>query len=231
MPEEIDQNIDKNKTKVAVNIDKSERKKEFASVSISPDLLINNEKLSENPVFAKVSINEKLFADKQPNNITVKVALKETSDFMEETINFPSVLKRDPDYSCYIVFIKPDERLYSVSVYMIEKYLGRYAHKSNYYFLKENKSKAISCYNAVLDIVKNLKNDVFEQNLKQSEIPHILKRALRQKDFGGISPKSNSVAVYLNPANTENPKEGGSSNILYIPKQNNVFDSLEIEKK
>jgi hypothetical protein len=207
------------KIKVSVNIKKDKSKEKLAQVSISSSLLNRNAKKSE-PV------------KKEPKTkVSVKIAIKEEENFLEETVNFPSVLKRDPDYSCYIVFLKPEKEIYSVSVYMVEKYLGLYVHKSNYYFSNENRSKAVSCYEEVLNTVKDLKGDSIQNGLKQSEIPHILRRALRQKDFGNLTPKVNQTATYLNPSNTENPKEGGSSNILYIPKRNSISDSLEIEKK
>jgi hypothetical protein len=150
-----------------------------------------------------------------------------TDNFAEETITFASKRKYEPNYSCSVIFQKPDDEVYAVSAYMIETYLGRYAHKSNFYFKADNKAKALRCYARILGIVKDLRQDFLDSGLKQDEVPHHLRRAL-QGEVGEIEPKSNKMATYLDPANVVKSTTIGSENIIFIPTHRGIKDDLEM---
>lgn len=157
-----------------------------------------------------------VFAGKEPKD-----------DFAEETVTFASKRKYEPNYSCSVIFQKPDGEVYSVSAYMIETYLGRYAHKSNFYFKADNRAKALRCYARILGVVKDLKADFLDGDLKQNEVPNHLRRAL-QGEAGEIEPKSNKMATFLDPANTAKSTTIGSENIIFIPTHRGITEDLEM---
>ncbi len=150
-------------------------------------------------------------------------------DFKEETVTFASKRKYEPNYTCSVIFQKPESEIFVVSAYMIETYLGRYAFKANYYFKKENKKSALRCYQRVVKAVKDLKYDFIEKGTNQNEVPHYLKRAL-QGENGEVEPKSNDMATFLDPKNVVKQTTIGSENILTIPTSRNIMDDLKIEK-
>lgn len=150
------------------------------------------------------------------------------SDFKEKTIVFASKLKRSSNYSCSIVFQKPEDKVYCVSAYMTDESLGRYAFKANYYFRKSSRTAALRCFKRVLKTVKAVKADVIDGEKPQGEVPYLLKKAL-QNESGEINPKSNKTAVYLNPSNVAKQTTIGSENIVTIPKKKSIVEDLEMD--
>lgn len=154
-------------------------------------------------------------------------AESKVSDFLEETVSFPSKRTYEPNYVCSVVFQKPENEVYAVSAYMMETYLGRYAYKANYYFRKGSRGQALRCYNRVLTAIKDLKMDFAEKDLKQSEVPYHLRRAL-QGESGEVEPNSNKVATFLDPQNVAPKTTVGSENILTIPSHRSIKDDLRL---
>ena len=151
---------------------------------------------------------------------------KAVSDFSEETVSFPSKRKYEPNYSCSVVFQKPDDEVYAVSAYMVETYLGRYAWKSNYYFRKESKNSAARCFRRVLQAVKDVREDALEKGANASETPYRIRRAL-QGIVGEMEPKSNKTATFLDPNNI--PLKGEIPRPVYIPASRKIAESLDAE--
>lgn len=162
-------------------------------------------------------------------DVITKAAGLDGKEFAEETISFPSKIKRDPNYICSIVFQKPEDEVYAVSAYLVETYLGRYAYKSNWYFRAGSTGAAKRCYARVLRAVKDLRTDIIEGTRNQNEVPYQLRRVL-QGEAGEIEPKSNKMATYLNPDNVM-PKSSANEadNIVYIPKNRSIKEDLELE--
>lgn len=154
---------------------------------------------------------------------------KKNSDFIEETVTFASKRQYEPNYICTIVFQKPDDQVYSVSAYLMETYLGRYAYKSNYYFRKDSRAAAQRCFSRVITAVKDIRQDFMERDLKQNEVPYHLRRAL-QGEAGEVEPKSNGVATYLDPKNVAKKTTIGSENIITIPSRRSIKDDLRLEE-
>ena len=151
----------------------------------------------------------------------------ELSDFEEETVTFPSAKKDDSHYLCSVVMQKPEKKVFSVSAYLLETYLGRYAYRADFYFREGSKSSASRCYGRVIAAVRDLKLDVIEGGLNQNEIPYYLRRKL-QGEQGEIEPKKNKMAVYLDPANLPAKTTIGTENMTVIPRRRPIEDDLNM---
>jgi hypothetical protein len=175
---------------------------------------------------ASVKTDLHFYIDADSSDKTEKTASKIAGrDFLEETISFPSKRKNESNYSCSVIFQKPENEVFAVSAYMVETYLGRYVHKSNFYFRKENRAAAERCFSRVLSVVKDLRQDMIEGAKRQVEVPHLLKRAL-SGEIGEIEPKSNHVATFLDP---KNASEQSGPVIPFIPTERSIKDDLEME--
>ncbi len=163
------------------------------------------------------------------DRIMVDADKRAVSDFIEDTTVFASNRKYEPSYLCSVLFQHPDKEVYSVNVYLFESYLGQYAFKSTYYFRKESRQPALRCYARCLNVVKDIKADFAERELKQNELPYHLKRAL-QGELGELEPKTNKMATYLDPNNIPKQSSIGSENIVYIPSKRNISEDVFIDK-
>jgi hypothetical protein len=152
-------------------------------------------------------------------------ANSELSDFEEETVTFPSAKKDDSHYLATVVFQKPEKKVFSVSAYLLETYLGRYAYRADFYFREGSKASASRCYGRIVSAVRDLKQDVIEGGLNQNEIPYILRRKL-QGEQGEIEPKKNKMAVYLDPSNVPAKKTIGTENMTVIPRRRPIENEL-----
>ena len=146
-------------------------------------------------------------------------------DFMEETVSFHSKKTADSNYLCSVVMQKPENKLYCVSVYMVESYLGRFAFKANYYFRDGSRRAAEKCYSRVARAVRELRQDMMDDDVVQSRVPHLMKRRLAGIE-GEIEPRINKVSTYLDPANSGSNFDPAKQFSTYIPTQRSITDDL-----
>lgn len=174
--------------------------------------------------------SEERYAIDEEDDLTKKAGSKEGTGIddivMEDTVSFTSKKTADSNYLCSIVFQKPENDLFSVSVYMVETYLGRYAFRSNYYFRKSSRRAAEKCFRRAVRSVKELRKDVMEDDILQSRVPHLLKKRLTGIE-GEIEPKINNTANYLNPNNVPTSSDPDKSNVNYIPVRRSLQEDLE----
>jgi hypothetical protein len=165
--------------------------------------------------------------EKTAYNRTEKVAegKPENGNFMEETFSFPSKKQADSNYMCSVVLQKPEDKLYCVSVYMIESYLGRFAFKANFYFRDGSRRAAEKCYLRAARAVKELKQDVMEDDVLQTRVPWMMRKRLAGME-GEIEPKVNKVALYLDPANVASEFDPEKQFSTYTPTRRSVTDDL-----
>jgi len=179
----------------------------------------------------KYKVNLHLMGENDKEDGRKMVEASDKSDnFSDETINFPSRNKSDPHYVCNVVFQKPEDKVFCVSAYLMETYLGRYAYKANWYFREKSRPAAVRCYGRVLVAVKDLRQDVIENGLNQSEIPFMMGRLL-QGERGEVEPKINQMATYLNPDNVPPKTSLGSERIPYFPKHRGIAEELDLESQ
>lgn len=158
---------------------------------------------------------------------TVKTASESEPNpgFREATISFVSKKTSDPNYLCTVVLQKPEGKVYCVSAYLMETYLGRYAFRTNFYFRKESSKAAHRCYDRVARAIRELKQDVIEDDILQNTVPRLMRKRLASID-GEIEPRVNKTATYLDPENQPEMSNPERSPATYIPSKRSVTDDL-----
>lgn len=160
----------------------------------------------------------------------IKTATIESSgtDFQETTVSFVSKKTSDPNYLCTIVLQKPEDKVWSVSAYLMETYLGRYAFRANFYFRKESTRSARKCYERVARAMQEMRQDVVEDDLLQNAVPRLMRKRLSSIE-GEVEPRINKMATYLDPENKVEPIGPETSPASYIPTKRSVTDDLLLE--
>lgn len=173
----------------------------------------------------KYKINLHLIDENNADGSKTVTAAEKAPDFDEETVSFPSSLKRESHYLCNVLFQRPEKKVFMVSAYLLETYLGRYALRKDFYFRDGSKGAARRCYERVLRAVRDLRQDIIDGSLMQNEIPVHLGRML-QGEAGEVEPAVNHMAVYLDPKNVPRKTSVGSENILTIPGRRSILEEL-----
>jgi len=157
---------------------------------------------------------------------TVVAKVEKAEDFREDTVTFASKKTSDPNYLCSVVLQKPEGKVYAVSVYVTETYLGRYAFKANYYFREASQRAANRCFERVVRAVRELRQDMIEDDVVQVKVPYLLRKRLSGLE-GEVEPKINQMATYLNPDNvgTANPDAPVAS---YLPQKRSISEDLSL---
>ena len=160
----------------------------------------------------------------------VKTATVESSgsDFQETTISFVSKKTSDPNYLATIVLQKPEDKVYCISAYLMETYLGRYAYRANFYFRKESTRNAKKCYERVARALQEMRQDVVDDNLLQNSVPRLMRKRLSSIE-GEVEPRINKMATYLDPENQVEPMGPETSPASYIPNKRSITDDLLLE--
>jgi hypothetical protein len=161
---------------------------------------------------------------------SIKTATVESSgaDFQETTVSFVSKKTSDPNYLATIVLQKPEDKVWAVSAYLMETYLGRYAFRANFYFRKESSKNAKKCYERVSRAIQEMRQDVVDDNLLQNSIPRLMRKRLSSIE-GEVEPRINKMAIYLDPENQVEPIGPETSPASYIPNKRSVTDDLFLE--
>jgi len=120
----------------------------------------------------------------------------------EQMVSFASKKTADSTYLCTIFLQKPEDKMWAVSAYLMETYLGRYALRNNWYFRDGNYRSASRCFEHVVDIVNETKEEMRKTETQQSRLPYLLKFKLAAV-HGEIEEKVHSVAEYLSPDNVQ----------------------------
>lgn len=154
-----------------------------------------------------------------------EVFAQSESDFEETTVSFVSKSTREPNYLATIVLQKPEGKVYCVSAYVMETYLGRYAFRANFYFREGSRRSAKKCYDRVVRAVKELRSDILEDGLIQGMAPRILAKRLSGIE-GEIEPRINKMAIYLDPENSPAKPDPANGFSTYIPTKRSVIDDL-----
>jgi len=150
-------------------------------------------------------------------------------DFQESTVSFVSKRTSDPNYLCTVVLQKPEGKVWAVSAYLMETYLGRYAYRANFYFKKNNTRSARKCYERVTRAIREMKQDVMEDDILQNTVPRLMRKRLSFIE-GEVEPRVNKMATYLDPDNTIDPASPEKSPATYIPTKHSVTDDLMLEE-
>lgn len=160
----------------------------------------------------------------------IKTATVESSgpDFQETTVSFVSKKTSDPNYLATIVLQKPEDKVWAISAYLMETYLGRYAFRANFYFRKESTRSAKKCYERVARAIQEMRQDVIEDNLLQNAVPRLMRKRLSSIE-GEVEPRINKMAIYLDPDNQVEPIGPETSPASYIPNKRSVTDDLLLE--
>jgi hypothetical protein len=156
---------------------------------------------------------------------TVKTASEGQADFREAMVSFVSKKTSDPNYLCTIVLQKPEDKVYCVSAYLMETYLGRYAFRANFYFRKESAKAANRCYERVTRAIRELRQDVIDDSMIQNMVPRLIRKRLSSVD-GEIEPRVNKMATYLDPNNVVEPSSPDKSIASYLPTKRSITDDL-----
>lgn len=164
-----------------------------------------------------------------PSVKTAKAVPEDEDEFQETTVSFVSKKTSDPNYLCTIVLQKPEGKVWSVSAYLMETYLGRYAFRANFYFKKENSRSARKCYARVSRAIREMRQDVIEDDILQNAVPRLMRKRLSSIE-GEVEPRINKMATYLNPDNAVEPVGPESSPATYIPNKRSVTDDLMLEE-
>jgi hypothetical protein len=160
----------------------------------------------------------------------VVAADRAVANFLEKTFNFLSKRTHESSYMCSVFFQHPEDEVYSVSVYLVETYLGQFAFRKNMYFRGSSRGQALECYDKASDILSKLREKFSKDEMNQRELPYILRRDLQDVN-GEVQSKHDKVATYLDPANQPRQSTVGSENIVYIPKGKKLSDDLLLQKK
>jgi hypothetical protein len=160
----------------------------------------------------------------------IKTATIESSgaDFQETTVSFVSKKTSDPNYLCTIVLQKPEDKVWAISAYLMETYLGRYAFRANFYFRKESTRSAKKCYERVARAIQEMRQDVVDDNLLQNAVPRLMRKRLSSIE-GEVEPRINKMSTYLDPDNRVEPIGPETSPASYIPNKRSVVDDLLLE--
>lgn len=156
---------------------------------------------------------------------TVKTAADDKPEFRESSISFVSRDTANPNYLCSVVLQKPEDKVWCVSAYLMETYLGRYAYRANFYFRKDSKRVAHRCYERVSRAMRELRQDVIEDDILQNTVPRLVRKRLSSIE-GEIEPRINKMSTYLNPDNTIEPADPEKQIATYIPTKRSVTDDL-----
>jgi hypothetical protein len=183
---------------------------------------ISDPKLSEHYKINSDVIN---LINTKTANTTEKINPME--DMREKIVYFPSKKKNDSNYLCTIIMQNIERKVFCVSVFLIDTYLGRYAYKANFYFRQKGRNEALSCFNRISKIVKNIRSEICSSVCYQSEIPYLLKRSLLEEK-GEIEPVSNHIAIYLDPKNVSQRNTLASESIITIPKPKSIEEELDM---
>ena len=168
---------------------------------------------------------ERVASTPEEDQPTVKTASEGQTDFREATVSFVSKKTADPNYLCTIVLQKPEDKVYCISAYLMETYLGRYAYRANFYFRKESSKAAHRCYERVARAIRELRQDVIDDSLIQNIVPKLLRKRLSSVE-GEIEPRVNRMATYLDPDNTIEPASPDKSFSTYTPTKRSITDDL-----
>lgn len=140
----------------------------------------------------------------------------------EQMVSFASKKTADSNYLCTVFLQKPEDKMWAVSAYLMETYLGRYAFRNNWYFRSGNYKSASRCFDAVVDVVNEVKEEMRKTETQQSRLPYLLKFKLASVQ-GEIDEKSNAVAEYLNPDNVQpmaDPREPYATYVTPVRSDN-----------
>jgi len=167
-------------------------------------------------------------AEGSEGNIKTAEISGDGEDFSESTITFVSKRASDPNYVCTVVLQKPEGKVWSVSAYLMETYLGRYAYRADYYFREKSRKGARKCYDRVARAMREMRQDVIDDDLLQNAIPRLMRKRLSSIE-GEVEPKINRMATYLDPNNKVEPIGPETSPALYLPNKRNVTEDLMLE--
>lgn len=134
-------------------------------------------KLASSELNKKINIKD----DTINTNLTYKKAIASQEDDLdngldleEEKITIVSKEIKDPNYEAYITKVaitKNGEKIYMVSFFLTDLYLGRYLINRNLYFLPNNHSQAKQAYNDLISHTKKIRNEYYAEDFANIYIP------------------------------------------------------------
>jgi len=225
-------NFDENNLKKDINKKIDEVFSVLHSVASGRDKLIKT--ASKEDLNKPVSVNnENMHVSTSYNQV---IASKDEDDnkLEEKRIMIVSKEIKDPAYEMYmtkVAITQNGEKIYMVSFFLRELYLGRYLINRNLYFLKGNHSEAKKAYKDFIDKSEEVRNTYYAEGLPSIRIPIELQNfAIGQTgDFDFKDECQLGTTVQRKHFNESTVYEWFRSNEQTMKEQRKHFDSVEGE--
>jgi len=114
-----------------------------------------------------------------------KSDLDDEIDLIEENIKIISREIKDPHYDVMISSTKMknnSDKIYVVSFFLKENYLGRYLISRNLYFLENNVKESKKAFDEIVEFVKTVRNNYYEDEFDSIQIPIMLQNYIIKKE-------------------------------------------------
>ena len=193
-----------------------------ASSNLDQKINVNNKDINVNLTYKKL-------VTAQQNNTDSGL------DLEEERLTIVSKEIKDPNYEAYVTKVavtKDNQKIYMVSFFLRDLYLGRYLINRNLYFLKENHSKAKEAFNKFIATTKRVRNEYYAENLANIYIPKELQNyAIDQAgDFDFKNEDKLGTTVQRKHHNESTVYEWFRTNQEKLEEQRNFINELRGEE-